>query len=337
VEEEIKVDSRLKSSTQEVRNTKKKYQELLALMKQKDQELDAYHQFQDEVDDVSIRPIGLPKKGAPGQSTAVITFSDLHYEESVDPRVVSDLNEYNTTIAEERTGRFFENSLKLVDMARSKSMIKQLVLWLGGDLISGYIHEELMESNQLSPIDASIRVFALMISGIDYLLEHGEFEEIVVVTSVGNHGRTTQKRRVSTATQNSYEWMIYNFLATHYANEPRVRFKLSRSYHNYLDVYDFTLRFHHGENIRYGGGIGGITIPLNKAIASWNEGRKADIDVMGHWHQRISQKHFVVNGSIIGYNAYAMSIKAPFERPQQSFFLVHPRWGKTVEAPIFVD
>jgi hypothetical protein len=58
---------------------------------------------------------------------------------------------------------------------------------------------------------------------------------------------------------------------------------------------------------------------------------------LGHWHQRLSTRDFVINGSIIGYNAYALSIKASFERPQQSFFLMHPKRGKTVECPIFVD
>ena len=40
------------------------------------------------------------------------------------------------------------------------------------------------------------------------------------------------------------------------------------------------------------------------------------------------------NGSLIGYNAYAMSIKADYEKPSQTFFLIHPRYGKTIVAPI---
>ena len=32
------------------------------------------------------------------------------------------------------------------------------------------------------------------------------------------------------------------------------------------------------------GGVGGITIPLNKAISAWNNQRMADYDILGHYH-----------------------------------------------------
>jgi hypothetical protein len=45
----------------------------------------------------------------------------------------------------------------------------------------------------------------------------------------------------------------------------------------------------------------------------------------------------VSNGSLVGYNAYAVRIKAPYERPQQAFFLVNKRYNcKSISAPIFL-
>ena len=337
VDQEVQLDAKLKTATRDKRSLQKKYNELLTMFENQSGRISAIELFSKNMDLVHEQPIRISPDSKQSESTAVILCSDIHFEEQVDPGTVDGLNEYNITIAKRRFQNVFTNGLKLVEMGRSKSAIKKLVLWLGGDLISGYIHEELMESNALSPIEASIEVYKLCKSAIDFLVTNGDFEEIVVMTSVGNHGRTTPKIRISTCVENSFEWLVYNFLATHYAESETVRFKLSRGYFNYLDVYGYTLRFHHGNYVRYAGGVGGLTIPLNKAIAQWNQARPADLDIFAHWHQRMSGKNYVGNGSIIGYGPYALSIKASFEKPQQSFFLMHPRWGKTVEAPIWVD
>lgn len=335
--QEIKLDSKLKSITLSHRLLKKKYEELLDMSRKQSEGLSNIEVLTQKISSVKHEQIKIISDGKPSESTAVIMCSDLHFEETVDPDTIDGLNEYNPKIAQARLRKVFQNGLKLIEMSRSKSNIKKLILWLGGDFIAGYIHEELMEKNSMSPIDASIQVYKLLVSSIDFLVENGKLDEIVVVTSVGNHARTTDKIRISTSVENNYEWLIYNFLESHYEKSDVVKFKLSRSYFNYLEVYGYMLRFHHGNYIRYGGGVGGITVPLNKAIAQWNQAKPVYMDIFGHWHQRISTKNAICNGSIIGYGPYAMSIKAAFERPQQSFFLMHPRWGRTLEAPIFVD
>jgi hypothetical protein len=39
------------------------------------------------------------------------------------------------------------------------------------------------------------------------------------------------------------------------------------SYLPYLELYRIRIAFRHGHHVRYGGGVGGIPIPMNKAIA----------------------------------------------------------------------
>lgn len=339
IDQEIAVDSKLKRLAQEKRETEKKYQALLKVLEKKDHVLSEYEAVASLIDDdLGADPIRVTTKTKKkSESTVVLPLSDIHYEELVDPATINNLNKHNPQISTERFNKYFENAVRLIDMSRSNTEINTLILWLGGDFINGYIHEEMVETNAMSPPDACIKVFSLIIAGIDFLIEHAKVEEIIVPTSVGNHARTTEKRRVATNVQNSYEWILYNFLAKHYEDNEQVRFKLSRGYHNIVDVYGYKIRFHHGENVRYQGGVGGLTIPLNKAIKAWNEANQVDLDVIGHWHQLTFNKKFIVNGSIVGYNAYAESIKAEFERPQQAFFLMHPRYGKTIQAPIFVD
>jgi len=116
--------------------------------------------------------------------------------------------------------------------------------------------------------------------------------------------------------------------------EKRVKFTLEEAYHTYLTVYGRVLRFHHGHNVRYGGGVGGLTIPTNKAIAQWNTVFRADVDFFGHHHTFTLHNNFVVNGSLIGYNGYAITIKAPFEKPKQAFLLLDKDRGVSVSIPI---
>jgi hypothetical protein len=55
---------------------------------------------------------------------------------------------------------------------------------------------------------------------------------------------------------------------------------------------------------------------------------------MGHWHQLVYGKNFIVNGSMKGYDEYAHMNSFEFEPPQQAAWLMTPEHGKTWTAPI---
>ena len=88
----------------------------------------------------------------------------------------------------------------------------------------------------------------------------------------------------------------------------------------------------------YSGGIGGLTIPMEKAIAGWNRGREQApyLDVFGHHHTAMQNPRFISNGSLIGYGPFSLAIKAGFEPPQQTFFLLDSKRGRTGTFPIFL-
>ena len=272
------------------------------------------------------------KRGAKREATAVAMISDTHCEERVDPATVNGKNEYNLEIADSRFGALFEGIRWSIEHHRNGYSIEHLVPWFGGDLITGYIHEELVEANYLSPTQALLWTEKRLMQGIDMLKELGA--KLTIPCSYGNHGRTTQKKRVQTAAQNSFEWLMYQSLKKFYANDDQVEFIVADGAHLYLDIYDWTLRFHHGDHVNYWGGVGGLTIPMRKAIDSWNDFKHADITCVGHFHQFHDYRDFVVNGSLVGYNAFALSIKARYERPMQAFFLVDEEFGKVQVSPI---
>jgi hypothetical protein len=141
---------------------------------------------------------------------------------------------------------------------------------------------------------------------------------------------------VSTEQGNSLEWMVYKNLAMHFKANKRVTFVMSRSYFTWVEVLGYKIRFHHGHAIKYGGGVGGFTIPINKAIARYDQQQTAYLDVIGHLHTKFDGGKFIVNGSLIGNTPYGFRMGFT-GKPEQTFFLIQEGYGKTVVAPIFVE
>lgn len=284
--------------------------------------------------------ISLPKPKAGMDSlVAVAAASDWHIEERVRPETVNGSNEYTPAIATARAQRFFERFLRLIQLNRAGARIETAILWIGGDIITGHIHEELMEDNWLSPTEASLLAFDLFTGGIDFLLAKGDLAELVVACNYGNHGRTTAKPRISTGARNSFEWLLYHQLRRHYAAESRVRFTIADGPLLYVDVSGFVLRTTHGDDFRFAGGVGGVLIPLRKAVTAWNTHRPADATLMGHWHDYQGMPREIVNGSLIGVSPYGLArVRAPHQPPMQAFFLIHPgRRAITAQSPIWCD
>ena len=265
------------------------------------------------------------------EAVAFAIASDWHVEETVVAKTVNGLNAFSLDIAEQRIERFFQRVVKLTEIQRNGTKINTLVLGVLGDLMTGYIHEELRESNGLSPTETVLWLQERVGAGLQFLEKH--FERIVIPCTYGNHGRNTIKSRHATGAKNSYEWMFYQIMRKQF---PQFDWKIADGYHVYLEVDGRVVRFHHGDGLRYQGGVGGLTIPVEKAIASWNKGIPADLDVFGHWHQSQQNPKWISNASLIGHNAYAVSIKAAFEPPSQTFFLMDKKRGRTITAPIFV-
>ncbi len=268
------------------------------------------------------------------EAVAVALASDWHAEETVKSASTNGLNEYNLDIAQARIEKFFAKVARLTDIERGGAKIDDLVLWLGGDLMTGMIHEELAETNSMTPTEVVLWLQDRVLSGLETLRPH--FRRILIPTSYGNHGRNTKMMRHGTGAQHSYEWLLYKVLEGRTKSDDVV-WQISDSYFNFMNVFDKRVRFHHGDGLKYQGGIGGLTVPTEKAIASWNKSpNRADLDVFGHWHQYQQSRSWLCNGSLIGYNAYALSIKASFEPPTQTFFLIDKKRGRTMTAPILL-
>lgn len=274
--------------------------------------------------------------GSSGSATAVMCLTDFHAEENVRPEYVDGMNEFNPEIAERRLNRTFQKMIQMLEFSSHLSNIKDIVVWLGGDLINNQLHEEATESNFKLPTDAINWIQERIMSGLDFILDETKMN-VTVVTNYGNHGRTTRKRHISSGHGHSWEFLAYNSMSHAYRKDPRIAFKVEQGYHNWLTIQGHDIRFHHGDAVKFGGGVGGVAVPLKKKIAQWNKVRTAHLDVLGHFHQFEHNWKYVLCGCLVGWNAYALEIGAEYQPPTQTFIVIDRNRGKVLAEPVFCE
>ena len=251
-----------------------------------------------------------PGKAKRHAATMVVLLSDWHVEERVDPGTVNGLNDYSLEVADQRIAELGERLAVMLEHERRLADIRRVVVWLGGDFLSGHIHDDTAELAQLAPLAATRWAGERIRGFLDAAA--GQADEVIVATNSGNHGRSTDKLRIGTEMEHSFEQHLYLTLA---AAETKA-------------------------NIRWQVGIGGIHVPLNKSIAAWDATLRADLTCLGHWHQFSWGRsgRYVSNGSVIGHSAYAVRIKAAYEPPCQACVVIdHERHETTKAFPLFCD
>ena len=332
--EQLAADAELARLRAELASTKSRYKAALAQIDRERERADAMLSLQGL--EARRLPASTAAKRKRHAASMVVLLSDIHCEETVRPETVNGLNEFDLDVCEARLAELQERFMTMLSHERTLCDIDRVVIWLGGDLISGMIHPELAEENSLHPL-AAIRWVGERLRGfIDAAADNAK--EIVVATSCGNHGRTTEKLRTNEA-DTSYEHHLY---LTMRAAERRknVSWQIGEGHLNYVDLDGFRIRFCHGHAVRFQGGIGGIHVPLNKAIAAWDATERADLTCLGHWHQFSWSRsgRYVSNGSVIGHSAYAVRIKANYEPPCQAAIVIdHGRREVTKAYPLFCD
>lgn len=330
------LEARQKAGAKKQENDK--YEAALDVISEQEAELDIYKSL--DKTKIKIHNIPAKKSKHDSESTALAIISDVHCDEHVDPETIGGVNEYNPEICKKRMDAFFRNTAHMINIQRSAVAIPHMKLLSLGDNMSGYLREEDYMKNSMVYRKTMKFLTENYVSGIDHLLKYSGCETFEFVGCFGNHGRLTEKVFHSSAAGNNMESIFYDNLMNIYKerNAKNITFNIANGYFVYFYLYGKKYRCHHGNNIRYGGGIGGITIPANKAINEWNKRKEApEMDFFGHFHQRVDGNNFICCPSIIGYNAYAEAIKAAFEEPAGLLVLINNERGKTITAPIFLE
>lgn len=318
--------------------------DLKALRKYQDEQGSQLHVIKSLIRecDQPVNPPTWLDKPSSGKNTGVPTLlaSDWHFDEVVDPKQINGVNAFNRSIALARIKVLFTKTVDLLIHHMAKPKYDYFVLDLGGDMLSGNIHEELRETNE-TPVSLSmIALLDALIAGINLLLTH--FPRLVVNAVPGNHGRWDKKPRAKNRVYETYEWILYQFLARHYAANKDVHFNVADGADLPYTIYSTRYLLTHGDQFKGGSGIAGALSPLMLGDARKRKRAMAinqpfEYLVMGHWHQYIMAKGIIVNGSLKGADEYSFQSNFDFELPQQALWVTNPVWGITARWPVFVE
>jgi len=277
----------------------------------------------------------LAAQSSPG--VPLLFLSDFHWGEVVHPSQINGVNKFNLSIAQERLTYTIETAIHLLRILDKDLDYPGIVVPLGGDMISGNIHDELTATNELNTMPTVLDLYGQLVAGIGRLAD--TFGAVFLPCVSGNHGRDTRKIWGKDRHHTSFDWLTYRFLAKHFEGDKRVTFFIPDSSDALFRIFSTRFNLTHGDQFRGGDSIIGPLGPLtrgNQKKQARNQSVDLEYDVMlcGHWHQYIHLSRLIVNGSLKGYDEYAYQNNFGFEVPQQALFVTHPRHGITYRMPV---
>ena len=284
------------------------------------------------------------KPGHPG--IPVTIWSDFHWGETVSSEETGGQNRFNRSIARTRLKRLVDATIDLCTRHTVKPDYPGIVICLGGDMITGAIHEELQDTNDGYTQQSLLEVQEQLITAIRAMAD--AFGKVFLPCVVGNHGRATLRPRMKGRVFTSYEWNLYNQLELFFASDKRVQFMIPGEADAHFTVAGHHYLLTHGDalGVKGGDGIIGALGPITRGAikvgrSEAHSGRDFDTLIMGHWHTYIPRGEataVIVNGTLKGYDEYArLGLRVPPTRPSQALWFTHPEHGITNQWQVYLE
>lgn len=285
----------------------------------------------------------------PGQGLSgvpVTIWSDWHWGEVVNPAEVGGVNTFNRSIAKQRLKRLVESTIDLCFNHMTQPNFPGIVICLGGDMITGNIHEELQDTNEGYVQQTLLELQEELITALSAMAD--KFGRVFVPCVVGNHGRISHRPRMKGRVYDSYEWNLYCQLERYFKNDKRFQFLVPEETDAYFTVLGHRFLLTHGDTlgVKGGDGIIGCLGPIARGAFKVGRseaqiGRDFDTMLIGHWHTYVPRGDsipVIVNGTLKGYDEYArLGLRVPYTRPSQALWFVHQKYGITAQWQIYLD
>jgi hypothetical protein len=251
---------------------------------------------------------------------------------------------YDSAIFRRRYRRMIETTIYLsFEHAGTNWKFPGIIYARGGDTISGGIHDELKETDDLTPIEAVECAFEEESAGIRKLADAFGRVDVKSFGAAGNHDRNLVKPTTKNVSGHSYDRMIAYMLGIEFKNDKRVTFQTSQSFDVRFNIYDMRILLTHGDRMGSSGGQGFIgpaaTIMrgVQKVVAEQAAlGFKVDRVDHGHFHTPQYLGWVLSNGCMPGYSEYAKQYRMRPSPPQQFLTYNHPRRGVVDIKPIIL-
>lgn len=279
----------------------------------------------------------------PGKSSSgipLVSLNDWHTGERVDPDQVGGLNAFNERIFRQRVQTLFNTVNDLCFNHMTNPNYPGIVLGINGDIITGIIHDELRETNDL-PVTLACQLaenhLIALIKGWKK-----KFRKVAAVCTPGNHGRNSVKPRYNMRVYESYEWLIFCAIEKYFRDDPDVMIYVPNQVDAHYSIFGHRIMQTHGDllGVKGGDGIIGALGPIARgAMKIGNQQKQAGKDfdtlLIGHFHIDIPRgdaTQVLCSPSLIGHNTYShLALRVRASEPAQSLVFLHHKYGITAQ------
>jgi len=246
---------------------------------------------------------------------------------------------YNSEVLAKRMDLYMEKLLEITEIQRSHHPVKNLHVWILGDIVEG---EEIFPG-QSHLIDSGI-YRQVGINGPKILSKFFQtalenFEHVHVTAVIGNHGAVGGRMRKQHDPETNMDRLLYKICELIFESEDRITFNIpdgkgERNWYAIDYVGSYGTLLIHGDQLPHPSSVNGYY----KKIMGWKDGaipEPFDDVFMGHYHQQakmtLGSTVLRVSGSPESYNTYAQEYFHSISRPCQHLMFVHPENGVTSE------
>ena len=281
----------------------------------------------------STAPLGLTGD----KHAAVALLSDVHMGEVVEAGETNGLANYDMATCYERAQIWVEKVVGLTELRRSRMDIPDLHLFMLGDIISGDIHDELSNSNEVPVIVQTQEAARLFSSAALTLSQH--YENVYISVVAGNHGRMKKKPYYKNKQIANWDVLVGQIMALRLKNQSNIHFHIPEAFWTIRDVLGTKFFLMHGDGVKSWNsipwyGVDRVTKSLLDMV-----GRDVMFDrvAMGHFHNPVDTESWHINGSFKGGDEYSIGAVYAAGRPSQTMLYVHPEMGVVSTERVYLD
>lgn len=284
---------------------------------------------------VAQEPIKMNKDFTPVTSKKSLKDQEIAIAVLSDWQLAKVTPDYNSSVCEERIERYAEKVIQLTNIQRADHPVNEIHIWCLGDIVEG----ELIFPGQSFLVDGGLyrQVTVdgprIMRKFINKMLEN--FEKVVFVGVIGNHGAIGGRSRRDHDPETNADRMLYRIVQLMYENEKRISFNIpdgrgDRNWYAIDTVGNYKSLLIHGDQF----GSLSTLYAFQKKVYGWKVGAVQEefTDVYcGHFHtptkMTFNTVQFRISGSPESTNTYAMESLAAIGQPSQPLMFVHPEKG----------
>jgi len=269
--------------------------------------------------------------------TLVLMLSDTHCDQVVTPEEVDGLEDFDFPVAARRAEVLIETLLKFTQETLVNFRFKKLVIMGLGDYTSGQIHKAHIRSYFGEQFTNDLAIAQLFSQMFAELAPH--FEEVEVISIVGNHGRLTEKiefHKESVAA--NHDTLIMKIAEVHCQNIKNIKFDFPAGLSTIKEIegWNFFLHHEHGkkgssETWARAKRKSQTIVPLHRGAVHYFCGAHfhtmGDVSVSGG-------AELIGNGAFLACDQYSYQNIDEAGIPSQWIFGVHSRKGVTWRLPI---